>query len=361
MENLRIPGPTPCPPEVLQAMTKQMINHRGSEFSDMLAGVTANLKTLFQTKNDLLCLSGSGTGGMEAAIVNMLSPGDKVLSVSCGVFGDRFASIAQTFGAEVTSLKFDQGIAIDPKAVADALQKNAGIKAVLVTHNETSTGITNDLTSIAKIVKDHGKLLIVDAISSLGSIDLPVDKWNVDVAVSGSQKGWMAPPGLTMIAVSETAWKAHAASKMPKFYWDFSRAKSYLGKGQTPWTPAITVVYAMDVSLKMMLKEGMPNVFARHAKLGAMTRQGVKALGLKLLAKDERFASNTVTAVWPPTDANPDDIRKVLRQEHKVVLSGGQGALEGKIFRIGHLGLCSEKDIQDTLDALKKVLPKFGG
>lgn len=361
MENLRIPGPTPCPPEVLQAMTKQMINHRGSEFSDMLAGVTANLKTLFQTKNDLLCLSGSGTGGMEAAIVNMLSPGDKVLSVSCGVFGDRFASIAQTFGAEVTSLKFDQGIAVDPKAVGEALQKNPGIKAVLVTHNETSTGITNDLASIAKIVKDQDKLLIVDAISSLGSIDLPVDKWNVDVAISGSQKGWMAPPGLTMIAVSETAWKAHAASKMPKFYWDFSKAKSYLGKGQTPWTPAITVVYAMDVSLKMMLKEGMNNIFARHAKLGAMTRQGVKALGLKLLAKDERFASNTVTAVWPPAGANPDDIRKVLRQEHQVVLSGGQGALEGKIFRIGHLGLCSEKDIQDTLDALKNVLPKFGG
>jgi aspartate aminotransferase-like enzyme len=360
MENLRIPGPTPCPPEVLQAMTKQMINHRGSEFADMLNGVTANLKTLFQTKNDVLCLTGSGTGGMEAAIVNVLSPGDKVLSVSCGVFGDRFADIARAFGADVTAIKFDQGKTVDVAAVKSALQKDAKIKAVLVTHNETSTGVTNDLPTIAKTVKEFDKLLIVDAISSLGSIDCQVDNWKLDVAISGSQKGWMAPPGITMLSVSETAWKAHAAAKMPKVYWDFSRAKRYLERGQTPWTPAITVVYAMNISLKMMLQEGMQNIFARHARLANMTRKGVKAMGLKLLAADEKFASNTVTAVWPPEGVDPDKMRKTMREKYKVVLSGGQGALEGKIFRIGHLGLCNEKDIEDTLSAIRKALPEYG-
>jgi aspartate aminotransferase-like enzyme len=360
MENLRIPGPTPCPPEVLQAMTKQMINHRGAEFAEMLNGVTANLKALFQTKNDILCLTGSGTGGMEAAIVNMLSPGDKVLSMSCGVFGDRFADIARTFGAEVTSVKCDMGKAVEVKAVKDALQKDSKIKAVLVTHNETSTGITNDLQAIAKVVKEADKLLIVDAISSMGSIDCQVDKWGLDVAISGSQKGWMAPPGLTMISVSETAWKAHAASKMPKLYWDFSRAKKYLERGQTPWTPAITVVYAMNVSLKMMLKEGMQNIFARHARLGDMTRKGVKAMGLKLVAVDEKYASNTVTSVWPPDGVNPDNLRKTMRDKYKVVLTGGQGTLEGKIFRFGHLGMCDEAAIKDALDALRKSLPEHG-
>jgi aspartate aminotransferase-like enzyme len=360
MENLRIPGPTPCPPEVLQAMTKQMINHRGAEFSAMLSSVTADLKTIFQTKNDLLCLTGSGTGGMEAAIVNMLSPGDKVLSVSCGIFGDRFADIARMFGADVTALRFEQGQAVDPGAVKAALQKDAKIKAVLVTHNETSTGVTNDLATIAKIIKEADKLLIVDAISSMGSIDCPVDKWNLDVAISGSQKGWMAPPGLAMVSVSETAWKAHAVAKMPKIYWDFSRARKNLEKGQTPWTPAMTVVYAMNVSIKMMLKEGMQNVFARHARLGAMTRKGVKAMGLKLVAADEKYASNTVTAVWPPEGINPDNLRKTMRDKYQVVLTGGQGALEGKIFRIGHLGMCDEAAIQDALDALRKSLPEFG-
>lgn len=360
MENLRIPGPTPCPPEVLQSMTKQMINHRGAEFADIMNSITANLKTLFQTKNDLLMLTGSGTGGMEAAIVNILSPGDRVLSVANGVFGDRFANIAQAYGAAVTSIKFDQGKVVEIEQVRKALQDDPKIKAVLLTHNETSTGVTNDLQALAKLVKSFDKLLIVDTVSSMGSIDVPVDKWNLDVAISGSQKGWMAPPGITMISVSETAWKAHAASRMPKFYWDFSKAKSYLEKGQTPWTPAISVLYAMNVSLKMMLQEGMQNIFARHARLGAMTREGVKDMGLKLLAADERFASNTVTAVWPPQGVDPDKLRKTMRDKYQVVLSGGQGSLEGKIFRIGHLGLCSEKDIEDTLSAMRKSLPEHG-
>ena len=263
MENLRIPGPTPLPEEVLQAMTKQMINHRGPEFGQIINDVTAKLKQLFQTRNDLLLLSGSGTGGLEAAIVNTLSPGDTVLSVATGVFGERFGSIAGQFGAEVIPLRFEWGRAADVGAVRHALHAEPKIKAVLVTHNETSTGVTNDLASLSAVAKEFDKLLLVDAISSLGSIDLPVDKWHCDVTVSGSQKGWMVPPGLTMVSVNQEAWQAHSKAKMPRFYWDFTRAKSCLERGQTPWTPAITVLYAMSVALEMMVNEGLDRVEIR--------------------------------------------------------------------------------------------------
>ena len=273
MEKLRIPGPTPCPNEVLQAMTKQMINHRGDEFGKILNGVTAKLQQLFQTKNDVFLLTGSGTGGLEAAIVNTLSPGDKVLSVSIGVFGERFAAIAGQFGTEVIPLHFEWGKPADADAVRQALQAEPGIKAVLVTHNETSTGVTNDLASISSVVKEFDKLLLVDAISSLGSINLPVDDWHCDVTVTGSQKGWMVPPGLAMVSVSQEAWKAHKTAKMPRFYWDFSRAKSYLEKGQTPWTPAVSTVFALSVSLEMMLNEGLPNIVARHARVVPFCRR----------------------------------------------------------------------------------------
>jgi aspartate aminotransferase-like enzyme len=296
MENLRIPGPTPLPDDILQVMSKQMINHRGEEFEQILKKIITNLKKLFQTKNDVFVLTGSGTGGMEATIVNTLSPGDKVLSVSIGVFGERFASIAQQFGAEVTPLRFEWGKPADADAVRKALQTEPKIKAVLVTHNETSTGITNDLAAISSAVKEFDKLLLVDAISSLGSINLPVDDWRCDVTVTSSQKGWMAPPGLAMVSVSQKAWQAHAQAKMPRFYWDFSRAKSYLEKWQTPWTPAVTTVFALSVSLEMMLKEGLPNIINRHARVSKAAREGIKSLGLIPFA-EEAFASNTVTAV----------------------------------------------------------------
>ncbi len=359
MEQLRIPGPTPCPSEVLQAMSRQMINHRGTEFGEIINDVTAKLKVLFQTKNDVLLLTGSGTGVMEAAIVNMLSPGDKVLSVSVGVFSDRFANIAQTFGAEVIPLRFEWGRAADADAVRKALQADPKIKAVLVTHNETSTGVTNDLATISKVVKEFGKLLLVDAISSLGSIDLPVDDWHCDVATTASQKGWMVPPGLAMVSVSPEAWQAHAKAKMPRFYWDFSRAKSNLEKGQTPWTPAISVVFALAVSLDMMLKEGLPNIVARHARVGKTARDGVKSLGLSLFA-DEKYASNTVTAISATNGLDAKKVNKIMREEHKIVLSGGQSTLEGKIFRIGHLGWVTEDDIKKVVAALKIVLPQSG-
>ncbi len=359
MENLRIPGPTPCPTDVLQAMTKQMINHRGGEFGQILNGVTANLKQLFQTKGDVFLLTSSGTGGLEAAIVNALSPGDKVLSVSNGVFGERFATIAQQFGAEVIPLRFEWGKPADTNAVRQALQAEPQIKAVLVTHNETSTGVTNDLASISSVVKEFDKLLLVDAISSLGSINLPVDDWHCDVAVTGSQKGWMAPPGLAMVSVSQEAWQAHSKAKMPRFYWDFAQAKSYLEKGQTPWTPAISTVFALSVSLEMMLTEGLANTIARHARVSKAAREGIKLLGLSLFA-EEGYASNTVTAVAATDGLDTKKLLQILREEHQIVLAGGQQRLDGKIFRIGHLGWITEDDIEAVISALRVVLPRAG-
>ena len=362
MENLRLPGPTPLPSEVLQTLSRQMINHRGSEFGQILNGVTANLKQLFQTKNDVFLLTGSGTGGLEAAIVNTLSPDDKVLSVSVGVFGERFATIAEQFGAEVIPLRFEWGKAADADAVRRALQAEPKIKAVLVTHNETSTGITNDLASISSVVKEFDKLLLVDAISSLGSINLPVDDWHLDVAVTASQKGWMVPPGLAMVSVSQEAWQANTRAKMPRFYWDFAQAKRYLEEKQTtqtPWTPAITTVFALSVSLEMMLREGLLNIVARHARVAKAARDGVESLGLSLFA-EESYASNTVTAVAASDGLDTKRMLRILREEHQVILGGGQLRLDGKIFRIGHLGGVSEDDIKTVILALKVVLPLAG-
>jgi len=359
MENLRIPGPTPCPPEVLEAMALPMINHRGPEYKKMLYEVTDKIKQAYQTKNDLYILTGSGTGGLEAGVVNMLSPGDKVLSVSIGVFGDRWANIAREFGADVVAMNVEWGQAADPAAVEQAIKDNPDVKAVMVTHNETSTGVTNDLGAISKTVKNAGKLLLVDAISSMSSIDLPVDAWQCDVVISGSQKGWMVPPGLAFISVSPEAWQAFEKAKMPRFYWDIGKAKSYYEKGENPWTPAVSVVYALSVSLDMMFNEGLKNIFERHARIGQMTRDGVKALGLSIFA-DERYASNTVSAIAGSNGLDIKELRRILQADHKVILAGGQQRLDGKIFRIGHLGLVNESDIEDVLSSLKVALPKAG-
>jgi aspartate aminotransferase-like enzyme len=336
-----------------------MINHRGAEFHKILTDVTAKTKQVFQTRGDLYVLTGSGTGGLEAAVVNMLSPGDKVLSVSIGVFGDRWANIAKQFGAQVVNLTFEWGKAADPDAIKKALKDNPDVKAVLVTHNETSTGVTNDLGAIAKVVKGAGKLLLVDAISSMSSMDIPTDEWGLDVVISGSQKGWMVPPGLAFASVSQEAWKAFAAARMPRFYWDFGKAKSYLEKEENPWTPAISVFFALNVALDMMVKEGLKNVFARHAKIGKMTRDGVKALGLPLFA-EEKHASNTVTAVTIPEGMDGKKFRQLMSSEYQIVLSGGQQKLDGKIFRIGHMGLVNENEIKELMAAMKAVLPKVG-
>jgi aspartate aminotransferase-like enzyme len=354
---LRIPGPTPCPEEVLRAQSKQMINHRGKEFSVIIRKVTEQLKRCFQTKGDVLILTGSGTGGMESAVVNTLSPGDRVLSISIGYFGDRFADIAKTYGADVKKLSFDWGTPADPDAVRKALKEDAGVKAVMVTHNETSTGVTNDIKSIAAVAKEFDKLLLVDGVSSVGSIDLQVDAWQCDVVVTGSQKGWMTPPGMAMVSMSQRAWQAYDKAKMPKFYWDLGRArKIFEEKGQTPWTPAISTLYALDVGLDLIEKEGLHNVFVRHARVARAAREGAKNLGLTLFPK-ESHASNTVTAINVPPGVDGKKLLQILREEHQVVLSGGQHSLEGKIFRIGHLGWVSENDMISVISALKKALP----
>ncbi len=356
---LRIPGPTPCPPEILREMGKQMINHRSKESAELFHSITAKLKKVFQTKNDLYVLTGSGTGGMEAAIVNILSPGDKILSASNGVFGDRFADIAESFGANVKRLTFEWGTSVNPETVRQALKADPDVKAVLVTYNETSTGVTSDLATISAIINEFDKLVIVDAISALGSIDLRVDEWKCDVVITGSQKGWMVPPGLAMVSISDRAWKAHAEAKMPRFYWDFTKAKNYLEKGQTPWTPAISIFYAMDVALDMLLAEGLPSIFARQARIAQRTRDGVKAMGLSLFA-DEKYASNTVTSVKADEKLDVAKLLEILRDEYNVVLATGQTKLAGKIFRIGHLGWVTEDDIDEVLGAIAKVLPRAG-
>ncbi|TAK32820.1 MAG: alanine--glyoxylate aminotransferase family protein [Chloroflexota bacterium] len=357
--NLRIPGPTPCPPEVLAAMSGQMVNHRGPEFSALLTKVTGLLKEFFQTSNDLLTLTTSGTGALEAAVVNTLSPGDKVLSVVIGNFGERFAEIARVFGAEVVMLQFEWGTAADPEAIRQALHGDPAIKAVLVTHNETSTGVTNDLHTIAKVVKEFDKLLLVDAISSIGSIDLPVDAWSCDVVVTGSQKGWMVPPGLAFASVSPAAWEAFRTAKMPRFYFDFGKAKKFADKGQTPWTPAISLYYALGVSLELMKEEGFQNIIARHTRVASYTRKKMQELGLSLFA-DEHCASNTVTAVNVPQGVNVRALLKILKDKYGVVLSAGQGKIADSIFRVGHLGYVGESDIDAVYEALRESLSELG-
>jgi len=357
---LRIPGPTPIPDEILNVLSRQMINHRGPEFAELIRRMTATLKEVFQTKGDVLILTGSGTGGMEAAIVNMLSPGDKVLVVSNGFFGERFADIAEGFGAQAERLRFEWGSAADPEAVRQALAKDPGVKAVLATHNETSTGVTNDLAAIGKIVKEFERLFIVDAISSLGAIDLPADAWGCDVVVTASQKGWMVPPGLAMVSVSEKAWQAYAEARMPKYYWDFAKAKQFLDeKGQTPWTPAIPIFFALAAALELFQREGLRSVVARHGRVGDRAREVVKSLGLSLFPEDS-YASNTVTAVRAPEGLDVKRLLGILREEHDVVLAGGQQRLEGKIFRIGHLGYVSEEDMEAVGQALRIALPQAG-
>ena len=357
--NLRIPGPTPCPDYVLEAMNRDMINHRGPEFRAMLLRITERLKQVFQTSNEVIILTGSGTGAMEASVVNILSPGDVVLSVSIGEFGERLAEIAETYGASVVRLSFPMGTAADPEAIRKSLNENPAIKAVLVTHNETSTGITNDMAAISRVVKEFDTLLVVDGISSISSLPFLTDEWGCDIVMSGSQKGYMVPPGLAFVSVSQRAWDATKQAKMPRFYWDFGRAKNYLDRGQTPWTPAVSIFYGLDAALEKMMEEGMESVYERHARVAQKTRDGVKSLGLSLLA-DERWASNTVTAFNIPQGVDPGDLLRRLQSDHDVVLATGQGSLAGKILRIGHLGYCTDKDIDLVIDALRSVLPKVG-
>ncbi len=358
--NLRLPGPIPVPDDILDAMAQPMINHRGPAFKEILFRVTERLKQVFETDGDVYILTSSGTGAMEAAVTNTLSPGDRVLCASIGGFGERFGKIARIFGADVTMLDFPQGNAVEPDALRAALRSDPDLKAVLVTHNETSTGVANDLETIGSIVKgEFEKLLLVDGISSVGSLPLRTDVWGCDVVATASQKGWMLPPGLAFISFSQRAWEAHARATMPRFYFDFAEYKAYFEKGQPPWTPAISIMFALDLALEKILEEGLPNVYERHAEIGRFTRGGVRRLGLTILP-DEAVASNSVTAVNVPEGVDVKELLAHLRQDHDIVLAAGQGSLSDKIFRIGHMGQTARAEIQDVLDALAVTLPKVG-
>jgi len=359
--NLLIPGPTPLPPEVREAMSTAMVDHRGAEFGRILRDVLAGVAQIFQTTSPVLMFAASGTGGLEAAVVNVLSPGDRVLALSCGMFGDRFASVARAFGAEVIVEEAPWGCGIDPQQVTEALRRHARVRAVLVTHNETSTGVTNDLRGIAEAVRGSGALLLVDAVSSLGAIDLRADAWGLDVVVTGSQKALMGPPGGVFISVSPNAWEASKVARMPRHYFSFAMARDQLASeaAYTPFTPAIPVISALAVSIPMILREGLPARFAHHRRLAEMTRTGVQALGLELFAQ-ARWASETVTAVRVPAGIDGKELRARLREQFGVAVAGGQGALDGRIFRIGHMGYVQEAQIVEALAALERVLAELG-
>ena len=356
--NLRVPGPTPVPEQVALAGARPMVNHRGPEFAATVGEVLERLRPFFGIESEPLLLTGSGTGAQEAAVVNMLSPGDDVLSVTAGVFGERFAAIAEAFGANVIRVQCEWGKAISPETAAAAVRENPDVKAVILTHNETSTGVTNDIAALTAAVRQAAgprqPVVLVDGVSSIGAIPFRQDEWDVDVAISGSQKAWMSPPGMAMVGVSERGWAAYAEARMPRFYWDFMKARKNGEKRTMPFTPAVGVIHAMQEALRLMTEEGAENVYARHAQLGARLRTGLKALGLELFA-DPAVASNTVTAVRTPDGIETSSLIKALRQR-RVVVANGQDWLKGSIFRIGHMGWVHEQDIDSLLGALEATL-----
>jgi aspartate aminotransferase-like enzyme len=355
--NLRIPGPTPLPPDVLAAVGQQMINHRGPEFEALHKDIIGWLRMFFETQSDILLLTSSGTGGMEAAIVNTLSPGDKVLAVTIGVFGDRFAEIAEAYGATVTKLSFPLGKAADPAVVADKIRTAGPFAAVLLTQNETSSGITNDVEALSAAVHaaaDPAPLILVDGISGLGAIRLQQDKWNIDVVVAGSQKAWMAPPGIAMISVGPRAWEAYKRAKMPRFYFDLGQAKKYAEKNQTPATPAVATLYGLHVSLKKMAAAGPEAVAARHQQIGDYCRAGVLKLGLGLYADPAHF-SNTVTAVALKEGMNATKLESDLRTRYNIIVGSSKAAGVGMI-RIGHMGYVNEADLDQVFAALRELM-----
>ena len=360
-QNLRIPGPTPIPPQVAEALGKPMINHRGPEFAAILARVTEQLQHFFQTSNRILTFPSSGSGGWEATTVNLFNAGDSVLTAPVGVFGDRFANVGERFGLNVTRVETEWGQAADPQAVAAALEKLPEAKGVFLTQNETSTGVMSDIQALAKAIRAvrPDVLICVDAVSSLSCVDLQMDAWDLDVVLTGSQKGWMVPPGLAMIGVSERAWKAHEQSRMPRFYWDFTRVAKSADKGQTPYTPPVNIFFGLDVSLRMMREEGREAIFARHQRCADLTRQRARELGLELFA-NPAVASNTVTAIKAPPSIGAKAITKALRENEATVIAGGQDRLDGQIIRIGHLGYVHEPEMIACMDALERQLKALG-
>ncbi len=355
---LLTPGPTPLPTEVCISQARPIIHHRTPQFQSILKEATEGLKYVFQTIGDVFILTSSGTGVMEAAAANLLSPGDSVITVEGGKFGERWTEICGAYGIKTEIIKVPWGQAVDSKDIESKLKNNPAIKAVFTTLCETSTCVTTDIEAIGKVVKNYGAVLVVDAISGLGAIDLKTDAWSVDVCVSGSQKGLMLPPGLAFISVSKKAWDKVNSSKCPKYYLDLKSAKKALEKTDTPFTPAISLVIALNEALKMIKEDGLENIFLRHKKLAQAARAAVIALGLGLFAGEA--ASDVVTAANVPQGIDGEKLVKVMRDTYGVTIAGGQAELKGKILRIAHMGYIGEFDIISGIACLEKVLYQMG-
>lgn len=357
-----IPGPTPVPESVLLAMAKSPIGHRSGEFSDILKEVYEDLRWVFQTKNDVFVFAASGTGAMEAALANLVNPGDKVLSLVIGNFGARWVKVAQSRGAVVEKIEVEMGEVINPadlkaKLAADTRKE---IKIVTLTHSETSTGAKNDIKTLCEIIKQHGAVSVVDGVTSVGCMDVKMDEWGIDVLVSGSQKGFMIPPGLAFLAASPKAFKLHEACQYPSFYFDWSAHKKAVADDTTPWTPAVNLIFGLHTALKMMKKEGLENIFARHKKLALGLRKAVRAIGLELFVKDDENASYAITSILPPRGVSIPDIRNSFKKDFDIVVANGQNQLKDKIFRMGTLGFVSERDLITAVGVLEAVMLKLG-
>ncbi len=352
-----IPGPTPVPERVLHALAKHPIGHRSKDFQDLVKSTTENLKWLHQTNNDVLTITGSGTAAMEAGIINTLSKGDKIICAENGKFGERWVKVAEAFGLEVIKITAEWGKPLEPEHFKEVLEKdqNKEIKAVVLTHSETSTGVINDLKTISQHIRNHKEAIsIVDCVTSLGACNVPTDEWNLDIVASGSQKGYMIPPGLSFISVSEKAWNSIEKSNLPKFYLDLKAYKKSLKAYNNPYTPAVNLVFALEEALNMMREEGLENIFNRHKKHRLAIANSMKALNLKLFA-DYDSLSPAVTAV-ETENFNAEDFRKIIKEKFDILLAGGQDHLKGKIFRIGHLGYINDKDIISVISAISYTL-----
>jgi len=356
---LLAPGPVPVPPKVLAAMSEPIIHHRAPAFVKVLEEVREGLKFLFQTKNEVLILASSGTGGMEGAVTNTLCKGDTALVVRGGKFGERWAEICAAYGVKTINIDVTWGQAVNPDLIAQELEKNPAIRAVLVQASETSTGVMHPIREIAEIVKKYdGTILIVDAISGVGVFDLPVDKWGLDVVVSGSQKAFMLPPGLAFVAISDKAWSFIEKSDLPKFYFDFKKELKKIKENQTNFTPAVSLIMGLREALKIIREDGLENTFKRHARLAEATRAAARALGLELFAPES--PSNAVTAIKAPAEIDGQKIVKILREKHNITIAGGQGQAKGKIFRIAHMGYLDAYDIIMAIAALEMTLKELG-
>jgi len=354
---LLTPGPTPVPPEVLTELALPILHHRTSEFGEIFSRVSEGLKYIFKTKDDVYVYASSGTGAMEAAVVNLLSPGDKALVVSTGAFGSRWAKIIQSFGIKPDVISVEWGQPADPGEVEVYLKKNPDTRAVFVTHTETSTGVVNDLEKIGTIVGKTDAVLVADAISGLGGEPLMKDEWGLDVVVSSSQKGLMLPPGLSFISMSEKGWRLAEKSALPKFYWDIKRMKKSAADKETPFTPAVGLFVGLARAIDIIKSAGLENLWAEYLVMAEATRAGMTALGLELFAKNP---CRVVTSVRVPDGVDGGKIVKMMRLDYGVSIAGGQEHLKGKIFRFAHMGYISRADILVGFSALEMTLERLG-